>query len=485
MKVLLLGIDALDSLLIDRFIDHLPNLSRLIDEGIRLPVRSTFPPDSDTAWATIYTGMNPAEHGVVRFIDPLEKSYQIQNVQVDNSTIRGRTFWEILGKAGYDAHAIFPHLCYPVWNTPGIMVARGTATADIQAHPEDIPRLYPHKPSLVGVRGFPNQSSKGFQQYIDKHKVQAFSDAEFALQIMDEFEWDFFFVYWSTLDAISHFFWGHYDEEDPAYTSDNSFESVIPAAYQWLDDIIGRFQARLDDCDTIMVLSDHGHGGRPSKLINVNEILRRAGLLNTIDLRKHPHVALLERGKRLAVQTVSRLGLAKAAGKALRLVPWAMSAYTRPPIIDWGSTVAYASDMSGIKAYTYGGIRINQDAFDQSEYEYVRDRIIDLMSQDCVSERGESIIEFIGRREDLYTGPHVSKYPDIILEFKYGFGLGWEVFVPFLTDAVSHNIVPGSHRGDTGVFIMKSPNKPGRYIMDLRDISALILDLFGVTRTNS
>ncbi len=80
---------------------------------------STFPPDSDTAWATISTGMNPAQHGIVRFVDPLEKSYQILNVGSDNEVLRGKTFWEILGRVGLKAHAIFPHLGYPIWEMPG------------------------------------------------------------------------------------------------------------------------------------------------------------------------------------------------------------------------------------------------------------------------------------------------------------------------------------------------------------------------------
>ena len=77
MKVLLLGIDALDRLLIEKFASSLPNLTRLRESEVNLNVHSTFPPDSDTAWATIATGLNPAQHGVVRFVDPLEKSYQI------------------------------------------------------------------------------------------------------------------------------------------------------------------------------------------------------------------------------------------------------------------------------------------------------------------------------------------------------------------------------------------------------------------------
>ena len=100
MKVLLLGFDALDRLLLEKLSDYLPNIAKMKKDGVFLPVLSTFPPDSDTAWATIYTALNPAEHGVVDFVDPLDKSMKIQHTEKDNTNIKNRTFWDIAGKNG-------------------------------------------------------------------------------------------------------------------------------------------------------------------------------------------------------------------------------------------------------------------------------------------------------------------------------------------------------------------------------------------------
>ena len=99
-RVLILGIDALDCELIREFAAELPNISRLRQRAVQLKVRSTFPPDSDTAWATIMTGLNPAHHGIVRFIDPLEKTYQIHNQAVDNEILHGKTFWDVAESSG-------------------------------------------------------------------------------------------------------------------------------------------------------------------------------------------------------------------------------------------------------------------------------------------------------------------------------------------------------------------------------------------------
>ena len=477
----MLGIDALDRALIEQFGDRLPNLSMLRNGATSLRVRSTFPPDSDTAWATISTGLNPAQHGIVHFVDPLEKSYQILNVGTDNGVLRGRTFWEIVGRAGYKTISVFPHLCYPLWPVPGVTVVRGSNVVDVQAHPPDVLENYPDPAILTGVRGLPEPGTAGMAEYFRKLTELTRADAEFALKLMQRREWDIFFVYWSTLDAIGHFFWNTFDPHDPSFTDGHPLQNVIPDAYELYDEIVGRFLAAVDEDVTVLLVSDHGHGIRPCKLVNVNEVLRQGGFLSARNLQTHPHIRAFEQVKRLGVHTVSRLSLGRIAGQVMRRFPGSIQMFTRPASVDWDKTVAYASDMSGIKAYSYGGILINRSALNQREYESVRSEIIELLQQACVLPDGTSLIDSVARREDLYTGPFINNYPDIVLEFKYGYGLGWAVHVPLITEAASHNLVPGSHRGDTGTFMMRSHRRAARDTIDLHDITPTVLDLMGVT----
>ena len=94
---------------------------------------------------------------------------------------------------------------------------------------------------------------------------------------------------------------------------------------------------------------------------------------------------------------------------------------------------------------------------------------------------GTSLIDFIARREDLYSGPFLNHYPDIVLELKYGYGLGWAVHTPLITRAASHNLVPGSHRGETGTFIIRSTRQTQRKEIDLRDVTPTLLDLLNIS----
>jgi predicted AlkP superfamily phosphohydrolase/phosphomutase len=480
MKVLLLGIDALDCALLEQFAGDLPNLTALRASGANLRVRSTFPPDSDTAWATISTGMNPAQHGIVRFVDPLEKSYQILNVGSRNEILRGKTFWELLGRAGYQAHAIFPHLCYPVWPTPGLMIARGSTAVDVQANSAEIVHQYPNPALLTGVRGLPERGVAALRAYARQLADLAEADASFALDLLRQHEWDLFFVYWSTLDAVGHFFWSYFDPQDPSFADGHPLQPVIRDTYKLYDRIVGRFLAAAGEDVTVIVMSDHGHGARPFKLVGVNEVLRQGGFLRARDLKANPHINLFEQSKRLAVRAVSRYGLGRLAGRMLRRFPGAVQSFTRPASVDWERTIAYASDMSGIKAYPYGGVIVNRAALDGRDYEQVRDEIIALLRRACVLPDGTPLLKFIARREDLYAGPFIANYPDIILEFEYGYGVGWALDVPLITRAASHNLVPGSHRGETGTFLMRSTRAVAADSIDLLDVTPTLLDLFGV-----
>ncbi len=485
MKVLLLGIDALDHLILEELADDLPNFTTLRRNGTDLKVKSTFPPDSDTAWATISTGLNPAQHGVVRFVDPLEKSYQILNIGSSNEALKGKTFWDIIGQAGHDAHAIFPHLCYPVWSTPGVMVARGSSVVDVQATVPDVLDEYPNPDLLLGVRGLPDSGVAALTRHSQKLAALAQNDAEFALKLLKKLDWDVFFVYWSTLDAIGHFFWNYYDPDDPGFVEGHPLQHIIPDTYKLYDGIVGNFLEAVDDNVTVIVMSDHGHGGRPFNLVNINEVLRQAGFLSARNFKTNPHLNLFEKSKRLAIRSVSRFGLGKIAGRILRNFPGLVQTFTRPTSINWDKTIAYASDMSGIKSYSYGGVIVNKAALNGRDYETVRDEIIALLQQTCILPDRTPLLKFIARREDIYSGPFITNYPDIVLEFKYGYGLGWAVQVPLITQAAAHNVVPGSHRSDTGSFLMRSHHQVTCDTIDLHDVTPSLLSLMDISVKDS
>ncbi|MBW2281369.1 MAG: alkaline phosphatase family protein [Deltaproteobacteria bacterium] len=69
-RVVVLGIDGLDPVLLQQFIDEglLPNFAKLKKPGHFIPLGTSIPPQSPVSWSNFLTGMDPGGHGIFDFI---------------------------------------------------------------------------------------------------------------------------------------------------------------------------------------------------------------------------------------------------------------------------------------------------------------------------------------------------------------------------------------------------------------------------------
>src|SRR3982751_5064826 len=67
-KVIVLGIDGMDPVFVERHWDALPNLARLRASGSFSRLGTSSPPQSPVAWSTFITGMEPGAHGIFDFV---------------------------------------------------------------------------------------------------------------------------------------------------------------------------------------------------------------------------------------------------------------------------------------------------------------------------------------------------------------------------------------------------------------------------------
>ena len=480
----MIGLDGLDSILLSKFEADLPNLRKLKQQGPKVKLISVYPPDTPTAWASIYTGLNPAKHGIVQFVDPLEKATTMLSSDVDNSAIRGRTFWDLASRSGGKVCILFPYLGYPPWPVNGVMVSRSAITEDVQTFPSSISKE--HLSYLNTTNWTPGRRS--YEKFIQVIRQLVKDEFNFGLRMLREDNWSLFFLYSSSPDKMGHLFWRFCDENDPSYPGPNPYQEVIRDLYHLYDEKIGEFMAALDSETSVIVFSDHGHGMRPPKLININEVLKRAGFLNpkAKNLPGRGLGYLLEKLKRSSVQFISKYELAELGVKLLKLFPRGRRLYTSPLSIDWSSTVAHLSDLSGIKSYSYGGIMVNKARLIDTEYEELRSQLIQEIGQVEEPESGDKVVKWICRREDLYSGEYINKYPDVIFLLRNDYGAGWDIFRPVFSTTHTHNLQPGSHRIDTPVFFATNLNRAEVKIdkITLMDIAPTVLALLGCETTS-
>ncbi|MBO8183257.1 MAG: alkaline phosphatase family protein [Archaeoglobus sp.] len=479
-RVMIIGLDGMDKDLLSKFRDELPTINKIKNLSPNVEFKSVFPPDSETAWASIYTGLNPAKHGVVHFLDPLEKSLIYQTKDSDGEYIKGKTFWDIAGKHGKKVCVLLPHIGYPVWQVNGIMVGRSSVENDVQAYPDEISNefdLY----KLNTIKGFPGKGGLSHEEFVKRHEDLLEATIDFGLKMLRKEEWDLFFIYSSILDVVPHFFWKYFDEEDPTYPGDNPYRDVIKNFYKLHDEMVRKFYSQLDQDDVLILLSDHGHGRRPIKNVNINEILRQKNLLSS--RKNNVSTTVIESLKRKALSIAGKYNLENFGAKLLKFVPNLRKMYTAPPIIDWENTIAYASDLSGIKSYSYGGVRINKQLIkDQATYEEIRSKIIETLLKIPDPGTNGRLVRWAIRREELYQGPYINVYPDIVFELKDDYGVGSRVNAPLIESSPSHGIVPGSHKGNNAVFFIISQRGIDIRMrnMSLMDVAPTVLGLLGL-----
>lgn len=130
-RFVVLGFDGLDPGLVTRWIEHLPNLRRVRDEGAFVPLRTTNPPQSPVAWATFATGLSPGEHGIFDFVNRDPQTYRpavgttehwdtswspdgaLLRPAGGRNLRRGRSFWAVAAEAGIHAEALFVPFAWP------------------------------------------------------------------------------------------------------------------------------------------------------------------------------------------------------------------------------------------------------------------------------------------------------------------------------------------------------------------------------------
>ena len=479
-KLLLIAIDALDAVQVERFLDHLPNIARLRQKGFYAQFESVWPPDSETAWASIYTGWNPARHGILQFVDPLEKTATYIMKERENEVLQGHTFWDIAGAAGRRVCVLFPHIGYPSWPVNGLMVSRASVGEEISIVPPETGGQY----DLQGLNSVKGLVGRQREAYLRANRELVDRQLEFNLQVLRDQEWDLFFTYWSALDLIQHQFWSHCDPRDPTFPGDTPFRSAIRDFYVLHDRIIGRLMSEVGDETTVMVLSDHGHGMRPVKIFNINRLLREHGLLALKHGAENTRMNLFRRVKNSAMDLVSRYELGRLAAKLLKAAPWTKKLYLSASDLDLDRTIAYTTDMSGIKAYSYGGIQIAQRNLNGRSYESVRDRIISLLLDARDPEQGdEPLVRWIRSRDELYAGPYRDVYPDLVFELRSDYGAGWDAAGPLLDVSLSHNLYPGSHFGSNALFMLIGPGveQVNRAPASMMDIAPTVLDVLGTS----
>lgn len=492
-KLLLIGIDSLAPELLVEFQADLPNLTRLRSQSPTMKLASIFPVDSIPAWVSIYTGLNPARHGIVKTFDIFDSDLG-EVLNIDTNKFKGRTFWDYASNKGKTVCILSPLLAFPPWQLNGIMTAKSLVERhivgeddwiverEVRSYPESIAKK--HKLLTRGVIG-KHPGQKNLIKFSEECRKATLAEAEFSLKMCKDDDWDVFFTFFDYLDIVQHRLWRFYDKRDPTYPGPNPFQNIIREFYILLDSIVGQFIA-LNPKSVAFIFSDHGHGMRPAKTVNINEVLRNNGLLTTKGGKLSPLPRIMEWTKSNILNGSRRLGLDKWLVNTVTsnkgLTSLSKSIYMSTALVDRQKTVAHLSSFAGVKSYSHGGIEIVRQNLGDKDYEKVRDLVINMLKDLKEPQSGEHLIEWACRREELYPGNEVDQaYPDLVFELKRDYGTGWGMNTSLINTSYDHILASGGHKKDAVFLLANSVRTPTRKDMTLMDIAPTVLDILEVT----
>jgi predicted AlkP superfamily phosphohydrolase/phosphomutase len=282
---------------------------------------------------------------------------------------------------------------------------------------------------------------------------------------------------------ISHFFWKYYDKSDPAYPGHTIFENYLLDFYKLHDAIVLEFMKHIDQNVSLMIMSDHGHGMRPPRTININEILRNFGYLKSKNKTYSDkyNIAFSNMVKNRLMPIVKRIGGEEFILKIAKQYPKSRDIYKSLNIIDHENSIAYLSSFTGSKTYYYGGIEINKKfKSTQTDYEKIRNDLIRDLNSVINPITDQKLIRWICKKEDLYQGKYIEKYPDILFELNDNFGIGWDVHNDIVGIALDHDLAPGGHKNEAVFLINDKTNNFSNQTISIMDIAPTILDILQI-----
>ena len=144
---------------------------------------------------------------------------------------------------------------------------------------------------------------------------------------------------------------------------------------------------------------------------------------------------------------------------------------------DWDNTKAYLSDLSALKNYSYGGIRLNDSVEDKDA---LADEIIEYLKPIKIDGEDKNLFEWIVRTNTFYHGEYLSKYPEIIYQMDERWGGEWELGKNvFEKGGFMYMMSPGGHRWRTAVICTNNIElKEKNY--EMTDVYKIIMDTLGI-----
>ncbi len=446
MKLVVVGIDGGSFELMDRWLDYLPNLKYIKENGCWADMQSVLPPVTCPNWKCYSTGMNPAKFGAFYWENIIWEQnkvhFPIKRAQ------EAKEIWEYLGEAGHKVGVIGVPLTYPPKEVNGLLIS---------GPPDALDKGFTYPSNLEEKYWF--NWKPGFTHSIVTDRKRATREIEekiretciLAEELYESEPPDFLHVTSFYINELQHYLWD----------SGSTLQG-----WKDIDLMIGWFL--MQGCN-VVVMSDHG-SNKIEKTFNINTWLEGAGLLKlkgtTVGLRK------LGITKELGARVLRNPRLINLAQKIIpswvyNEIPLEGGAMTLNPkeiAVDWEKSKVVASDQGPI---------------------YLKDKNDELLKRDLIEslEKLTSVVREVYRKEELYSGEYYDEAPDLVIDYKDGVHISSGLGLKDIITTKTGRWLAENKR--TGMFMGIGPDIKGKGKLEgvsILDLAPTILSLYGIDK---
>ncbi|MCL4383516.1 MAG: alkaline phosphatase family protein [Candidatus Marsarchaeota archaeon] len=283
-KLYLIGIDAAPLWMIQHFIKkfRMKGFEIFKNNGVLTKFLSTLPPMTGTACPSIYTGLEPGEHGSLDFFY-MDKDYTKQLIYFDaEKTV---PFWDFLAKKGIASLVITPAMVIKLSNQKNVDMITGFPLPPKFSSPK-IQNLA-KKFHFTGEPDIEKEIKTGamtLKQASQEYVKSISARAELSKYLIKNNNYQLSFIYFAETDRMQHF----------ALNKTKWEESVAPL-YKEISDFIEwliDFSKNNNEDAVIMLISDHGAQPIYNKfllnswLINNHYAALKTGVIKNIESDK-------------------------------------------------------------------------------------------------------------------------------------------------------------------------------------------------------
>ena len=286
-KLVVIGLDcATPEFLFEEYLDVLPNIKKILDNGTYGNLRSTTPAITVPAWMSMMTSKDPGRLGVFGFRNRKPGSGYDDMWIATHEKIKEKKVWQYLNEAGFSTGLLGVPQTYPVEKIDGFMIS-SFLTPSIESEYTYPTELKVEIENKVGeyIFDYANRSTEPPETVLKA--IYTMTEKRFNLftDFIKTKNNDFMMMVEMGVDRIHHYMWSYVDDKHPKYQGEkNKFKDCIKNYYIYIDEKIGEIMKVVDDDTKIMLVSDHGAKAMQGMFL-LNEWLIKEGYLV---LKKYP-----------------------------------------------------------------------------------------------------------------------------------------------------------------------------------------------------